>query len=108
MRDGNLEVCVLVFDYIKRIEPANPVKDNAKMELDHIINELKALAVIQDIPVITAHQLNRSAATSIDNAAKAGKGDLAKMATRDQIGDSLNYLANVKLCELRESLVRSI
>lgn len=86
LRDENLEVCALVFDYIKRIEPATPVKDNERLEIDHITNELKALAVIQDIPVITAHQLNRLGATAIDTAEKAGKSDLIKAAGRDNIG----------------------
>lgn len=92
LRDENLEVCAFVFDYIKRIDPANPVKDNPKMELDHIVNELKALAVIQDIPVITAHQLNRGAVGVMDAATKAGKGDIGRQATRDQIGDSIDIL----------------
>ena len=92
LRDENLEVCAFVFDYIKRIEPSIPVHDNAKMELDRIINELKALAVIQDIPVITAHQLNRSAISVIDQATKTGKGDVIKSATRDQLGDSIDIL----------------
>jgi len=92
LKDENLEVCAFVFDYIKRIEPSTPVNDNAKMELDRIINELKALAVITDIPVITAHQMNRAAVSVIDNAAKSGKGDLGRQATRDQIGDSIDIL----------------
>lgn len=86
LRDENLEVCALVFDYIKRIEPATPVKDNERLEIDHITNELKALSVIMDIPVITAHQLNRIGATAIDTAEKAGKSDLIKAAGRDNIG----------------------
>lgn len=88
LREENLEVMVLVFDYIKRIEPSVPVPDNTKIELGRIMNELKALAVIQNIPVITAHQLNRSAASIIDAAAKQGKGDTLKLAGRENIGDA--------------------
>ena len=86
LRDENLEVVAFVFDYIKRIEPAHPVQDNERLELDRITNELKALAVIQNIPVITAHQLNRAGATAVDTAAKAGKHDLIKETGRDNIG----------------------
>lgn len=86
LRDENLEVCALVFDYIKRIEPANPVKDNERLELDHIVNELKAIAVLDRIPIVTAHQLNRLGATAIDSAEKAGKHDLIKEVNRDNIG----------------------
>ena len=88
LREENLEVMVLVFDYIKRIEPSVPVPDNTKIELGRIINELKALAVIQNIPVITAHQLNRSAAATVDAAARAGKADATKLAGRENVGDA--------------------
>lgn len=86
LRDENMEVCALVFDYIKRIEPATPVKDNERLELDHICNELKALSVIEDIPVLTAHQLNRAGATAVDAALRAGRSDVIKEAGRDNIG----------------------
>lgn len=88
LREENLEVCALVLDYIKRIEPANPTPESVKLELNHITNELKALAVIQDIPVITAHQLNRVAAGTMDNAVRTGKGDAIKLVGRDSIGDA--------------------
>ena len=94
LRDENMEVCGLVFDYIKRIEPANPTPDNQILELDHITNELKALAVIQDIPVITAHQMNRNAASAVDNAVLHGKTDVVKLAGREFIGDSFSVLQN--------------
>lgn len=88
LRDENLEVCALVFDYIKRIEPATPAADNVKLELNRIINELKALAVISDIPVITAHQMNRAAAATVDAAARQGKGDTNKLVGRENVGDA--------------------
>ena len=97
LRDENMEVCGLVFDYIKRIEPANPTPDNQILELDHITNELKALAVIQDIPVITAHQMNRNAASVVDNAIMHGKTDVVKLAGREFIGDALRLSASIKI-----------
>lgn len=88
LRDENMEVCALVFDYIKRIEPATPAADNVKLELNRIINELKALAVIEDIPVITAHQMNRAGAAVLDNAVRQGKGDGLKNVGREHTGDA--------------------
>lgn len=88
LRDENMEVCVLVFDYIKRIQPSVPVPDNVKLELNRIINELKALSVIADIPVVTAHQMNRTAAATVDAAARQGKGDVTKLAGRENVGDA--------------------
>ena len=92
LREENIEVDMLVFDYIKRIEPANPVKDNVRMELDHIINELKALAVVEDIPVVTAHQMNRAAASIVDQAVRQGKSDVNKLVGRENVGDSWSVI----------------
>jgi replicative DNA helicase len=92
LREENLEVCTLVFDYIKRIEPSVPIVDNPRLELGRIIDELKALAVIQDIPVITAHQMNRSAAATVDAAARQGKGDTNKLVGRENVGDSWSVI----------------
>ena len=88
LKDDNMEVCALVFDYIKRIAPSDPTPDNTKLELNHIMNELKAIAVIYDFPVITAHQLNRAAASLIDGAARQNKGDGLKLVGREHIGDA--------------------
>ena len=92
LRDENMEVIAFVFDYIKRIEPANPIQDNERLELDRICNELKALAVIQNIPVITAHQLNRAGASAVDAAARAGKHDVIKEAGRENIGGAWSVI----------------
>lgn len=88
LRDENLEVCALSFDYIKRIRPNVVALDSVKMELNRIINELKAMAVILDIPVITAHQMNRAAAATVDNAVRQGKGDVTKLVGRENTGDA--------------------
>lgn len=86
LREENLEVCALVLDYVKRIAPSVPTPDNEKLELNHIGNELKALAVIQDIPVITAHQLNRAAVSVMDGATRQGKTDVLKLVGKEHIG----------------------
>lgn len=88
LREDNMEVCALTFDYIKRIRPAEAVADNVKLELNRVINELKALAVILDIPVITGHQSNRAAVAAMDSATRAGKGDVTKLIGREHVGDA--------------------
>jgi len=93
LRDENLEVCALVVDYIKRIRPADGVpSDNEKLELNRAINELKALAGILDIPVITAHQMNRVAAATVDGAARDGKGDVTKLVGREHVGSAFEII----------------
>jgi KaiC/GvpD/RAD55 family RecA-like ATPase len=88
LKDNGQEVCALCLDYIKRIEPSVPSPESVKMELSRIVNELKALAVIENIPVITAHQLNRAAAAKVDSAIRDNKHDLAKLLGRENVGDA--------------------
>lgn len=93
LADDNKDVRMLILDYIKRIRPAEPAKDE-KAELKNVTNELKTIAIDVDIPVITAHQLNREAAATIDAAMTSDKEDLARFVGRANIGSS--YL----LCDL--------
>lgn len=92
MNDSGSDVIALVFDYIKRIRPAERGKDE-KEELKNITNELKSLAAHYEIPVVTAHQLNRDAASTIDAAMQANKTDLARLLGRGQVGSALIYRA---------------
>lgn len=88
LREENLECVALVFDYIKRIRPSEAEADNEKIELNRIMNELKALSVILDIPVITAHQINRAGTALIDQAVRSGRGDGLKAVGREHIGSA--------------------
>ena len=53
-----------------------------------IINELKTLAKVLYIPVITAHQMNRVASAVVDGAVRQGKGDVTKLVGRENVGDA--------------------
>ena len=89
--EKHMEVVALILDYIKRIEPSIVSHDSVKLELNRITNELKALAVSKNIPVITAHQLNRAAAATIDAAVRQGQGDVTKLVGRENTGDALIF-----------------
>lgn len=104
MSDAGKEVIALVFDYIKRIRPAEYAKDE-KGELKNITNELKSLAQHYNIPVITAHQLNRDAANTVDSALQANKADLAKSLGRGQVGTALISGASYWRQYVRHSLI---
>lgn len=93
MSDSGSDVIALVFDYIKRIRPAERGKDE-KEELKNITNELKSLASHYEIPVITAHQLNRDAASTVDAAMQANKSDLARLLGRGQVGSAWEVIEN--------------
>jgi len=85
IEDEGREVITLILDYIKRIRPAERGKDE-KEELKNITNELKNLATELDIPVITAHQLNRNAAAVVDAAMGSNKEDVARFVGRSNVG----------------------
>lgn len=88
LEDDDKEVSILVLDYIKRIKPAEYGKDE-KEELKNITNELKSLAIDKNIAVVSAHQLNRDAARSVDSAMLANKTDLARYLGRSNVGSAL-------------------
>ena len=66
------QVVAVFFDYIKRVRPGRTDGsiNSEKSELNVIMNEFKSIAVELDIPFITAHQLNRSGAQALDDAAR--------------------------------------
>ena len=93
LADQNKEVVCLILDYIKRIKPSEYAKDE-KEELKNITNELKTLANEYDIPVITAHQLNRAGASAVDAAMLSNKEDLARFIGRGNVGSSWEVVEN--------------
>ena len=90
--DGN-EVIALILDYVKRIKPVDRYTSE-KEELKNITNELKNLANYFDIPVITAQQLNRNAASVVDAALQAKKEDVAKLVGRDAVAGAWEIIEN--------------
>ena len=50
------ECTFLILDYLKRIRPVETSKE-LRIELSNITNELKTIAMEQDIPILTAMQL---------------------------------------------------
>ena len=93
LSDDGKEVIILSLDYIKRIRPAEKGRDE-KEELKNISNELKSLAIHYDIPVVTAHQLNRAAASVVDAAMQANKEDFGRFLGRANIGTSWELVEN--------------
>ena len=78
-------VACVFLDYIKRIRSARTdmaATQSEKTELHAIMNELKAIAANFEIPIITAHQLNRAAAQAVDAIKRGGVGATADAMTR--------------------------
>lgn len=71
------KVVIVFLDYIKRIRPGRTdasVMSSEKSELHAIMNELKAIAAQFQIPVVSGHQLNRVAQSTIDGMKDGGFG----------------------------------
>lgn len=93
LEEEGIEVVMLCFDYIKRIKPAERAS-NEKEELKNVTNELRTIAVDFDIPVVTAAQLNRQAATVINNTVRSGKADALKEIDSSMIGSAWEVVEN--------------
>ena len=107
MSDSGNDVIALVLDYLKRIRPAEPAKEE-KTELKNITNELKTLATEKSIPIITAHQLNRAAASTIDAAIQANKTDLARFVGAANVGTAWEIVENADwMCVINKEMERS-
>lgn len=93
LEDDNIEVVALILDYVKRIRPTEKASSE-KEELKNITNELKTLAKIKEIPVITAQQLNRTASSIVDAAVGANKEDVTRLVGRDGVAGSWEIIEN--------------
>lgn len=88
--NDNNEVVAVYLDYIKRIRPERTdaaVTSSEKSELHAIMNELKSLCAEFNIPIVTAHQLNREAARMVDDAVRnGGYNKTDTVLSRSQVG----------------------
>lgn len=85
------QVVAVFLDYIKRIRTARTdtaATSSEKTELHAIMNELKTIAGNFEIPIITGHQLNRTAAQAIDSMRQTGVGRSADAMNRSQTGSA--------------------
>ena len=93
LEEENREVICVFHDYIKKIRSVEPAKE-LRHELGNVMDEFKAIAVQKQIPVITASQLNRDAARTIDASVECNKTDLARSLGVSNVGESWNLIEN--------------
>lgn len=89
----NKEVIMVSFDYIKRIRPQQKARDEKEM-LKNVTNELRQIAIDYQIPIVSAHQFNRNALATINNAMRDGKTDLAKFLGGENVGSAYEVMEN--------------
>lgn len=88
LEDDGYEVICLLQDYIKRIRPVEFNDKDERFRLGAVINEFKNYAVAKDIPVITASQINRDGAKTVDDGRLRNNVDIIKKIGRTNIGES--------------------
>lgn len=81
------EVIAVIVDYIKRIKPIVYAKEE-RDQLKNISNDLRALSIDYDIPVITAAQMNREGSAAVEQAIAKGESDVLKRMGKNNIGSS--------------------
>lgn len=87
-KNMNKEPLCIILDYIKRIESVRPNYGDERVRLSNAAKELKALAQILNIPVITAMQLNRDGNNIIDSAMDGeSKQDVLRFVGASNIGN---------------------
>lgn len=90
LEDDGYEVIALFQDHIKRIRSIDRhVSGDVRLELGFVMNELKILAQLKKIPVITVSHLNRDASKTIDSMVQGNKTDLTRLLGRSNIGESM-------------------
>ena len=106
LEDDNREVICLIVDYLKRIRSAMPAKDEKEM-LKNVTNEFANLAKDLDIPVISAHQVNREGARTIDAAMENNKTDVGRLLGRGNVGSAFEVLENADwFCFINKEIKR--
>lgn len=96
--EGELEVKMVVHDYIKRLRPNYPVGD-LRIDLGECVNDLSILAKKRKIPVVSGNQLNREAyrmlnETTASNGKTVSKLDQGKKLDASMISESQLVLEN--------------
>lgn len=95
LEDDGYEVICYIQDHLKKIRSCYYKNADLRIELGEVINEMKAFAIIKDIPVITNSHLNREACAKLEAAAQSSKGDITRMLGKANIGESMLILDNI-------------
>ena len=97
------ETMFLAVDYLTRVRPQHPTKE-VRFDLGSIADDLHALAVEKDIPVVSACQMNREALSDLETAQNVEQKAAAfKKIGGSNIGESLAIIQN---CDVAFSIGR--
>lgn len=88
IEEEGYKVITCIIDYIALISPRNNDMVDNRLRLQHIAEDLLSLAKRRDIPVISAHQLNRTGGAILTNLKMQGGSMAVTQMTNEFIGES--------------------
>src|SRR5699024_8028806 len=94
LRDDGFETVMMVQDYLRRIRPVKTDTEN-RLALGNVADELSTLAKTEQIPVISASQLNREATNIRENCIKNNIMDIASHMFVSHIAESVQIQQNL-------------
>ena len=98
LEDDGYECICMIQDYVKRIRSVYKANGDIRIEFGEVINEFKTFAMIKDIPMITAGQLNRDGSNKLEDGKLNNKTDLIRYLGRAQVGESMLMIDNSDVC----------
>jgi len=89
VQEEGFQVVACIIDYLGLIGPRrSDINRDTRIQLAHIANDLLSLAKNRDIPVITAHQINRSGGAVLTNYKTQGGMNAVANLTNEFIGEA--------------------
>ena len=89
LEEEGFHVIMTIVDYIALIKPrAEDMNRENRLQLKNIADDLLSLAKSRNIPVVTAHQLNRSGGAVLTNLKMQGGLNAVKQMTNEFVGES--------------------
>lgn len=94
LEDEGYETIAFLQDYLGRILPTDRTKDSYQ-DLGTVMNEFKTFAMLKDIPIITAAQMNREAIKIVEESKANRKINILHKLNRSNIGESIKIDQNL-------------
>lgn len=94
LREDGFETVLLVQDYLRRIR-SSKIEQEHRLTLGNIADELSIIAKTENIPVVTASQLNREATNIREHCIKQGVMDIASQMFISHIAESVQIQQNM-------------
>lgn len=94
LREDGFETVLLVQDYLRRIRPSK-YESEMRLAMGNIADELSILAKTENIPVVTASQLNREASNLREDMVARNARDIANQMRISHIAESVQIQQNM-------------